>query len=362
MCVVEALPPSGGTYMSVTIYDVARRAGVGIGTVSRAINDSDLIAPQTKERVLAVARELGYRPHASARGLARKKTNTIGVIVPFFTGYFFVELLRGIQQAVSEYQYDLILYSVDEINKKDTFLGKTLEQRKVDGVLLISLEISDTDAQKFLQSQLPIVLVDSYHPKLDSITVENRQGAYVATQHLIRLGHKKIGMIDGHLKSSPARVRLEGYKGALEDYHIEFNEEYLIVSDFISGEDGFNQEAGYEAMSRLLNSDNDYPTGLFISSDIQAVGAMKAVREKGLSIPDDIAIVGFDDIELAQYVGLTTMRQPMFEMGKLAVDRLFNRISGERTNGFKTTFRTDLVIRESCGALKNGRIDVETPL
>lgn len=348
--------------MSVTIYDVARRAGVGIGTVSRAINDSSSIAPHTKERVLAVARDLGYRPHASARGLARKKTNTIGVIVPFFTGYFFVELLRGIQQEVSEYQYDLILYSVDEIGKKDAFLEKTLEQRKVDGVLLISLEITDKDAQKFLRSQLPIVLVDGYHPKLDSVMVENRQGAYAATQHLIRLGHRKIGMIDGHLKSSPARVRLEGFKGALEDHDIDYNEDYLVVSDFVTGEDGFNEEAGYTAMNRLLNADKERPTGVFISSDIQAVGAMKAIREKGLSIPEDIAIVGFDDIELAQYIGLTTMRQPMFEMGKLAVDRLFERIAGQSTNGFKKVFYTDLVIRESCGALKCDRVDMETPL
>ena len=319
--------------LSVTIYDVAKKAGVGIGTVSRAINDSESISPTTKEKVLAVARELGYRPHASARGLARKKTNTIGAIVPFFTGYFFVELLRGIQQEISKHQYDLILYSVDETNKKEAFLKRSLQERKIDGLLLISLEMTNTEAAPFLRSKFPIVLVDRYHPKLDSIMVENRQGAYTATQHLIRLGHTRIGMIDGHLRSFPARVRLEGYKRALRDHHIDFVDDYLVIGDSVTGEDGFNQEAGYEAMKHLLYLDDDRPTAVFISSDIQAVGAMRAVKEIGLKIPEDIAIVGFDDIEMAQYVGLTTMRQPMFEMGKLAVDRLVERISGERSNG-----------------------------
>ena len=339
--------------MSVTIYHVAERAGVGIGTVSRAINNSGSISPKTKEKVLAVVKELGYRPHASARGLARRKTNTIAVIVPFFTGYFFVELLRGIQGEVSKHQYDLILYSVDEVNKKEMFLRKVLQERKVDGLLLISLEVTNNEVWEFRRSHLPIVLVDSYHPDLDSITVENRQGAYVATQHLIRLGHSRIGMIDGHLKSSPARVRLEGYKNALRDHDIDYNDGYLVISDYVTGEDGFNREAGYQAMKHLLHLGSDRPTAVFVSSDIQAVGAMKAVEESGLKIPDDIAIVGFDDIELAQYIGLTTMRQPMFEMGKLAVDRLVECITDVITNGYKKVFHTSLVVRNTCGALRN---------
>ena len=339
--------------MSVTIYHVAKRAGVGIGTVSRAINNSGSISPKTKEKVLAVVKELEYRPHASARGLARRKTNTIGVIVPFFTGYFFVELLKGIQGEVSKHQYDLILYSVDETNKREMILRKVLQERKVDGVLLISLEMTTNEVWEFRRSRLPIVLVDSYHPDLDSITVENRRGAYVATQHLIRLGHSRIGMIDGNLKSSPARVRLEGYKSALREYDIDFHEEYLVISDYVTGEDGFNREAGYQAMKQLLRLGSTRPTAVFVSSDIQALGAMKAIEEDGLRIPDDVAIVGFDDIELAHYVGLTTMRQPMFEMGKLAVDRLVECITDFVTNGYKKIFHTSLIVRDTCGALKH---------
>ena len=346
--------------MSVTIYDVARKAGVGIGTVSRAINDSGSIAEHTKERVLAVAGELGFRPQASARGLARKKTNTIGVIVPFFTGYFFMELLRGIQEEISKHQYDLILYSVDRINKKEILLKKISQERKIDGLLFVSLEMTDGDADNFLVSHFPVVLIDNHHPGLDSITVENRDGAYIATQHLIRLGHTRIAMINGHLKSSPARARLEGYKKALHDHDLDFRNEYMFISDFVHGEDGFNQAAGYEAMKHLLNLNHHRPTAVFISSDIQAVGAMKAIRESGLDIPEDMAIVGFDDIEMAQHIGLTTMRQPMFQMGRLAVERLVERMSGEQSNGFHQTFHTELIIRESCGALKNDRRELLT--
>ena len=333
--------------MSVTIYDVAKKAGVGIGTVSRAINNNPKISPQTKIKVLKAINELKYQPHALAQGLARKKTSMVATIVPFFTGYFFVELLRGIQQEISKYRYNLILYSVDQTNKTETFLEKTLRENRVDGTLLISLRINDKYAKKFSASNFPIVLVDSYHPDLDSITVENKQGAYVATQHLIQLGHTKIGMINGQLKSSPAQLRLEGYKKALRDNNILFKEKYLIISD--SGQDGFNREAGYQGMKRLLELGDNKPTAVFISSDIQAAGAIRAIQEYGLKIPEDIAIVGFDDIEMAEYLGLTTMHQPMFEMGKLAVQRLMAKISGEDSRKFKKSFLTNLVIRESCG-------------
>jgi LacI family transcriptional regulator len=338
--------------MAVTIYDVARKAGVGIGTVSRAINNHPQITPQTKAIVLKAIQELQYQPHALAQGLARKKTNIIAVIVPFFTGYFFIEVLRGIQQEISKDKYNMILYSVDQTNKTDMFLKKTLQERRVDGVILISLEISEKFANHFIHSRLPIVLVDSCNNLLDSIMVENEKGAFMATEHLIRLGHTRIGMIDGQLKSSPAQVRLQGYKNALQEHGIRFNPSYLVISDFITGEDGFNREAGYQAMKRFLEMAADRPSAVFISSDIQAAGAIKAIHESGLSIPEDIAIVGFDDIEMAEYLELTTMRQPMFEMGRLAVQRLIARIAEPDSEVFRKNFSTNLVVRDSCGAAR----------
>lgn len=336
--------------MPVTIYDVAEKAGVGIGTVSRVINDSPHTRPQTREKVLQAIKELNYQPHTVAQSLARRKTNTIGCIIPFFTGYFFVELLRGIQSKITQFFNDLILYSIDDTSKKEFFLKRVLMERKVDGLLLVSLEISDDFVRKFLKQRFPIVLVDSFHPLLDSIKVDNVEGAFVATRHLLNLGYKKVAMIDGQLRSVPARLRLEGYKRALAEYDIPFDERYFVACDFTDEADGFNKEAGYVAMKKLLELERNRPRAVFVSSDIQALGAIQAIRECGLLIPEDIAVVGFDDIELAHFVGLTTMRQPIKKIGQLAVQRLIERISGEPETEFKPHFQTELVVRESCGA------------
>ncbi|MBN1155067.1 LacI family DNA-binding transcriptional regulator [candidate division KSB1 bacterium] len=345
--------------MSITIYDVAKKAKVGIGTVSRAINDSPHISPHTRDKVLQVVKELKYQPHAMAQGLARKKTKIIACIVPFFTGYFFVELLRSIQRDISAYGYDLILYSVDEMNKKEVFLKRALREKKVDGVLVFSLPINDNDANIFINNNFPIVLIDSYHRDLDSISIQNQQGAYLATRHLIELGHTRIAMITGHIQSIPAQRRLEGYKIALHEDDIEFKENYVLYIDSsevnadLMLNDGFNEKSGYQLMLRLLESGTERPTAVFVSSDIQAIGAMKAIREKGLSIPDDIAVVGFDDIELARLLGLTTIHQPIAEMGHYAVKRLIDRMNGHNADHYECDMETHLVIRRTCGSINN---------
>lgn len=337
--------------MSVTIYDVAKKAGVGIGTVSRVINKSPQISRETRDRVLRVIKELNYQPHSAAQSLARKKTNTIGCIIPFFTGYFFVELLRGIQKKITEFKYDLILYSVDLTHKKEMFLRRALQERRVDGILFVSMEMSREFADKFLLTKFPIVLVDSYHSDLDSITVDNEEGAYLATKHLIDLGYERIAMIDGQLKSFPAKLRLAGYKKALSEHNRNFEPRYFVACDFVDEADGFNKLAGYEAMKQLLTLD-ERPQAVFVSSDIQAIGAIQAIKERGLAVPHNIAVVGFDDIELAQFVGLTTMRQPIMEMGELAVERLMARVDEDLADNFKQRFHTELIVRETCGQLQ----------
>jgi len=344
--------------MSITIYDVAKKAQVGIGTVSRAINNSPHISPKTRDRVLKVIKELKYQPHAMAQGLARRKTKIIACIVPFFTGYFFVELLRSIQKDISSQGYDLILYSVDERNKKELFLKRTLREKKVDGVLLFSLPMNDNDAKIFINVNFPIVLIDSYHPQLDSITIQNNQGAYLATRHLIELGHQKISLITGHIQSIPARTRLEGYRNALLENQIKYDEDYVLyLDDTVTDKDlmlndGFNEKSGYQLMLQLLRAEKKRPTAVFVSSDIQAIGAMEAIREKGLSIPEDIAVVGFDDIELARLLGLTTIHQPIVEMGHSAVKRLIDRMRCESTERYECNLETHLVIRRTCGSIK----------
>jgi LacI family transcriptional regulator len=343
--------------MAVTIYEVAKRAGVGIGTVSRVLNDSSQISPATRARVLKVIKALKYQPHALAQGLARKKAHTLAILIPFFTGYFYVELLKGIQQAASQHKYDLILYCIDDLSKKDTYLKRALQQRRVDGVLLISSSLSGPDAKEFKRRALPLVLVDAFHPDFDSITVNDQEGAYHAVQHLIALGHKRIAMITGHEESVPAQHRHRGCQSALAAGGLKLPEFFLISSNGLQSEaarvnDGFNKEAGYWAMRKLLALNNKRPTGVFIASDIQALGAMKAVRESGLRIPEDLAIVGFDDIELAEYAGLTTVRQPMFQMGTQAVERLMALIADPQSSRQHLRIETELIVRESSGAAK----------
>ncbi|MDZ7359969.1 MAG: LacI family transcriptional regulator [candidate division KSB1 bacterium] len=340
--------------MTVTIYEVAKKAGVGIGTVSRVLNNSPQISSATRERVMKVIQTLNYQPHAMAQGLARKKSLSIAALVPFFTGHFYGELLKGIQQAIARHKYDLILYSIEDFQDKDFYLKRALQQRRVDGVVLVSLPLSEAQAKEFKRRKLPLVLVDASHPDFDSIVVNNQTGAYAAVRHLIGLGHTCLAMITGHRESAPAQHRYLGFQTALAEAGLEVADDLLMSSDNLQSEavkinDGFNKETGYWAMRQLLARNGKRPTGVFIASDIQALGAMKAVRESGLRIPEDIAIVGFDDIELAEYAGLTTVRQPMFEMGRLAVERLMTLIAHPKTPRAHRHIETELVIRESCG-------------
>lgn len=346
--------------LAATIYDVARRAGVGIGTVSRAINDSQHINAQTKAHILRIAKELEYKPHALAQSLARKKTNTIASVVPFFTNYFFIELLRSVQRALSQANYDLILYSVDRMNRRDSTLERVLTERRSDGILIISLALMESHADKFIAANIPVVMIDHMHQQIDSIAIANRDGAFAATQHLLQLGHRRIGMINGHLSSYPAILRLEGYKTALQAFGLEYDESSVVICDAQAGEHGFNEAAGYHAMQELIRRGRPLPTALFVASDVQCLGVMRAAKEAGLRIPADLALVGFDDIEFAKFVGLTTMRQPIAAMGRLAVNRLLQRINGEQEGSFHHELAAELIVRESCGQRQAFHVTAES--
>jgi LacI family transcriptional regulator len=341
--------------MSVTIYDLAREAGVGIGTVSRCLNNHPSVSAETRAKVLSIAKRLSYLPHPHAQRLASRKTNTFSAIIPYFTNYFFVQVLQGIQDKASELGFDIVLYGVNHPVQAEYYLRRSLQRGRVDGVLYFSMPLPESYSAKFKQMQLPLVLVDTSHPEFDSIRVKNPEGAMEATRHLLSLGHREIAMINGGLQTHPGRERLEGYRKALEDHGIRYTEERLFISA-VTKQDGFSREGGREAMNRLLAA-RECGTGItavFVASDIQALGALEVAREHGVRIPDDIALVGFDDIELAQHGGLTTMRQPMHEMGLLAMSKLMSRIKDPTAPPTLTTFLPDLIIRDSCGAGKRG--------
>jgi LacI family transcriptional regulator len=336
--------------MAVTIYDLAKEAGVGIGTVSRCLNNHPSVSVETRAKVLAVVKRLSYQPHAYAQRLASKKTNTISAIIPYFTNYFFVQVLQGVQDKAGELGFDLILYGVNDPQQAEYYLRRSLHRGHVDGVLFFSMKFPESYVQKFQQINLPLVLVDAYHPAFDSIRVKNREGATEAVRHLIKLGHRNIAMINASLDTQPARERMEGYRLALEEAAIAFHSDRV----FISGggkHDGFNREAGKASMGELIRKSGgrEKVSAVFIASDVQAMGAMQEAAELGVRIPEDLAVVSFDDIELAQHVQLTTMRQPMHEMGSLALEKLLARMKDPAAAPTVTSFLPELIVRKSCG-------------
>ncbi|MBU0491334.1 MAG: LacI family transcriptional regulator [Chloroflexi bacterium] len=331
--------------MNVTIYDVAERAGVGIGTVSRVLNDSPHVREPTRQRVLQTITELNYQPNPMARGLSLKRTNTIGIVIPFFTRPFFVEVLRGIDNELLQHGYNLILYDVEQKELKDYYLRELPMRRRVDGLLLISLCLEEVDVRAITRVRLPIVLVDSRHPAFSSVSVDNVGGARTAVAHLIENGHQRIGFISGRLDDPfgfpTSSERFAGYRQVLKEHDLPFHEAYHQIGEF-------NAQSGYECMKRLLALAQP-PTAIFATSDTQALGALRAIQETGGQVPQDFALVGYDDIEVSQYVGLSTIRQPMFRMGQEGARLLLQQLENSQDEPEPTCIRlpVQMVIRET---------------
>jgi len=316
--------------------------------VSRVLNGNPHVSEKTRQRVLEVARRLNYQPHTYAQRLAKQKAYAISAVIPFFTNYFFIEVLRGVQSKVSEFGFDLVLYGVnDPSTQVEHYIQRSTHRGKVDGVLFFSMRFPESYVGYFIQRGIPIVLVDTYHPRFDSITVDNFRGAYLAVKHLIDLGYEKIGMIVARLESVPARQRFDGFRQALFDHGRKFYDEFFVETKD-TRLDGFNREAGYQACKELLNRGGELPEAIFVSSDIQAIGVIEALNEKGIRVPDDVAIIGFDDIELARDFGLTTVRQPMYEIGVVAVEKLFERMNDRKAKPEHIKFTPELIIRKTC--------------
>jgi LacI family transcriptional regulator len=335
--------------LGVTIYDIAKEAAVGVGTVSRVLNNHPSVSPETREHVMAVALRLDYRPNASAQRLARRKSRTITAIMPYITNYFFVELLGGIQDFLFERDYDLLLYGVNHPKQIDNYLQRSLRAGHSDGMLIASIDLPPDYTQKYLKNNFPIILVDRFNENFDSFFVQNVEGAHAATRYLISLGHTRIAMITGNSATTPTRERSEGYLAAIGEYENVSNAGvfYPVVE---SKNDGFTKDAGCEIMKSILTLPDDMqPTAVFVASDIQAFGAMHALKEAGLRCPEDISIVSFDDIELAHYYGLSTMRQPIRKLGVLATERLFARMDDPTLEPLHRRFTPELVIRQTAG-------------
>ncbi len=336
--------------MSVTIYDIADRADVSIATVSRVFNDHPRVSEGTRERVFRVANTLGYEPHASAQSLARQNTQVVSAVVPMMTSFFFMEVLRGMQDRLDESDFDLLVYAARTLGRVDGQLGRALQRGRSDGMLLVSTPVSGTRARRLTASPRPVVLVDSFHEDLDSVSVDNVTGGAEAARHLLDRGHERIGLILPLAESVPAQDRRRGVEEALAARGVTLDPRLVVVAEWDHEQHGYTRYAGYRCMQQLLALPPEArPTAVFAAADVMALGALRAAREAGLSVPGDLEVVGFDDIESSAYVGLTTLRQPMVEMGTLATELLLRRMREPDTPPSHTVFAPRLVVRETSG-------------
>lgn len=311
-----------------TIQDVARHAGVAVGTVSRVLNESPKVKAVTRQRVLAAIRTLDYSPNLIARSMTSRRTGSVGVIVPFFTRPFFSEVLQGVEVAISRVGREFVLYNARSNEQCEAYFRKLPKQRRVDGLLIISLYPDDATAARFKSANLPVVLVDAYHPQLTSLLVNNVEGAYQAGKYLLELGHRRIGIINGvgegdfHFNSS--NDRLMGLCRALNEVGIPQAPELVLTAEW-------NRQGGKWAALQML-ARADRPTAIFAASDLQAVGVMEAARVLKIAIPDDLSLIGFDGIELAEILEMSTIQQPMRQMGELGAQKLIERIEAPPNN------------------------------
>jgi len=326
-----------------TIKDVAREVGVSINTVSRALNGKPDVSPETRRLVLKAAQRLNYMPNKLARGLRSNKTGIIGVIVADIANPFFSAVVKGMGKAAKELGYSIILQDTSENYKNEEEAIQIMISEQVDGLLITPVQTEKRSIHMLQESGIPFVLVARYFDDADTdyVVADDVQGGYLATAHLIEKGHEKIAFINGPAYNSSAIERFQGYKKALEEHDIGLNES-LIRNGALTMEDG------YTYGKALLMDHDPQPTALFTFSDFVALGAMKAVREAGLRIPEDIAIVGYDDIDFAFCLEspLTTIRFPKREIGEEAISVLEKKIDGQKCHS-NLKIPVELVIRQS---------------
>lgn len=324
-----------------TIKDVAQRAGVGVGTVSRVLNQSGPVSAATRSRVLTAIAELNFRPNHSGRQLATARTYTIGVIVPFLTRPFYVTVLRGIEAVLASTHYHLHIFNVETAEKRDYYFNELPYRGRIDGLIVLSLVLDDAHVTRLLSAGIPTLLLDTRHPALPALSIDNVAGARQAVEHLIAQGHTRIAYISG--LAQPALnfrnncERLSGYHAALQAHALQTRPEYVIMA-------GDGREMGLQMMEQLLALDEP-PSALFAASDELALGAIQTAQRHGLRIPDDLAVIGYDDIELASLLGLSTIRQPMAEMGQQGVALLLQQLAEPLPEPVQRTLPVELVVR-----------------
>lgn len=333
----------------VTIRELARISGVSVGTVSRALNGYADVRPETRERIMRLARELDYTPAAAARSLVTQRSHIMGVFMETGEGHpdlqhpFFHEVLGGLKQRVGAQGFDLLLFASERPGNgygPHSYL-KRARHHNVDGCALIGLDPDDPEVRRLARAEIPCVGIDMdlTGENVEVVMSDNEGGAIAAVRHLYELGHRRIATITGMVESRPGADRLRGYRAAVQAVGLAYRDEYVAYGDFYA-------ESGREGAARLLALDEP-PTAIFAAADMMAIGAMRAVAEAGLRVPEDVSIVGFDDIGLAPHVNppLTTMRQDKLGLGGAAGDALVARVAGDPDRSPLRTLPVELVVR-----------------
>lgn len=331
-----------------TIYDIAKKAGVSAATVSKVLNGKTDVGAKTSEKVKKIADELNYHPNSIARGLATKKSNTIGV---FFQDHlnsgfrhpFLQDVLASFKDTIGKSGYDLIFFANDHPDHQMETFGDRAKNRHVDGLFLLGVPRTDPNLFSLVQSGIPCMSVDLdlIGPNAGYITSDNVGGAKKAVDYLVEMGHEDIAFISDVFATKPGQDRLMGFKAAMEKHGLPILTKWIIASDF-------SAKGGYLSTLKILESDH-LPTAIFCAGDMMAIGAMEAITEKGLKIGNDISIVGFDDITLLNYVkpSLTTIRQKKDIMGEMAASELLKLMNDSNYFPSPLSIETELVIRNT---------------
>ncbi|WP_223590943.1 catabolite control protein A [Neobacillus bataviensis] len=314
--------------MNITIYDVAREANVSMATVSRVVNGNPNVKPVTRKKVLEVIERLGYRPNAVARGLASKKTTTVGVIIPDISNIFFAELARGIEDIATMYKYNIILSNSDQNKEKELHLLGTMLGKQVDGIVFMGGNITPDHVEEFEKSPVPIVLAGSIEEsdKIPSVNIDYEEAVYDSVKEFIEKGHKNVAFVIGPLhEPKNAQKKLKGYERALQEAGIGYNEDLVVEGDY-------TYDSGIEAFEKLLEAEMR-PTAILVGSDEMALGVVHGAEDKGYKIPEDFEVTTSDNTRLSLMVRpqLTTIVQPLYDIGAVAMRLLTKLMNKEKT-------------------------------
>jgi len=336
-----------------TITSVAALAGVGVGTVSRVLNDSQAVSGSTRMRVLEAIEALDYQPSAAARALSTGRTSTIGVVAPFFTEPSVVERLRGATRRLAEAGYQVTLLDVERPEQGDDALRSLSAKGRVDGLLIVSLPPTRAQLERFAAAGVPVVLIDRRADGAVGVFIDDEAGGRLATQHLLELGHRRIGFVgdieDGPFGFTSSEARRRGYEAALGDAGLEPRRDLVRL--------GPHRRDAARAAARDLLALPEPPTAIFAASDHQALGVVEGAAGAGVAVPERLSVVGFDDVELARYCGLTTVAQPLEESGARGADLLLTALAGGEPRPHE--LQLDLQVRSTTAPLLGGRTHAE---